>query len=439
MKNGFAKVITLEIEKLAQGGDGLARNEGQVVFIPYTLPGERVEVTITREKKDYAEGYISSILTASPERRAPLCPVFTRCGGCQLQHVSEKTQVQYKIAALKEILSRIGKVEGVDVLPTIASPLPFNYRTRAQLKILGGTIGFYRRKSHQIVPIDACPLLIPSLNRLVSLIREENRFPKLEEVELQGIDSGDQMLIVLRAPRFHRGEMTSFYERLKARLPLEGLIAYSKEGRYQVGADYLRQIILGREIRMSDRSFSQVNGAILPQLIETVREWVAPASEDRILELYSGLGTFTLFLAEGIEAMTAIEENPNAVEDARWNIDRAGLKNVRLLMGSADAALRRIDPEKEKYTKVFIDPPREGATREVLERLVRYGPEKIFYLSCDPATFARDLHILAGQEYRLARLQPFDLFPQTGHLEVLGEIIKGNPILKNSRSGGATL
>jgi 23S rRNA (uracil1939-C5)-methyltransferase len=230
--------------------------------------------------------------------------------------------------------------------------------------------------------------------------------------------------MILRGKHFRQKELESLYEKLGALLPLRGVIAYSKEARYRAGNDYLLQSLFDREIRISDRSFSQVNGAILPLLIETVRGWAGPTAEDRILELYSGAGTFTLFLAEGVEALTAVEENPAAAEDARWNLDRAGLRHVRLLSASAEDGLEKEARKKERYTKIFLDPPREGATEAVLKGMAHLAPEKIFYLSCNPATFARDIRFLSARGYRLARVQPLDMFPQTGHLELLAEAVR---------------
>ena len=419
--------ITLQIEKLAQGGEGFGRYQGRVIFVPYAIPGEKVAVTITHESKDYAKGEIAEILAPAPERRTPLCPVFTRCGGCQLQNLPEPAQVRYKSEALRDALARIGRLTRFDLLPAVASPHPFYYRTRVRLKAEGGTIGFYQSKSHNIVEIDACPLLIPSLNRIIPFIKKEVPLPNLEEIEMQGADPGDEFLLILRGEKFHLKELEALYAKMGGLFPLRGLIAYTKRGRRVIGRDYLFHTLGDKTVRISDQSFSQVNPEVNRALIRTVFEWAAPAAGDRILELYSGIGNFTLFLSQWAGAVAAVEENPIAVEDARWNLKNAGIRNVLLHCGSAESWFKKEGRERRVYNKVFLDPPREGAAEKTLIGIVRLAPEKIFYLSCEPATLARDLRRLSAHGYSLKRIQPFDMFPQTGRLELLAEVAPDPP------------
>lgn len=417
--------FTLQIEKIVHGGDGLARHEGRVIFVPFTIPGETVEAKIIQEKKGYAEGEIVRIITPSPERREAPCPVFTICGGCQLQHLPEAAQLRYKTEALREVLARIGKITTDPFLPPVPSPVPFHYRTRAQLKVERGEIGYHRRKSHQIVPIDRCPLLIEPLNgALEEMFRSLNR-DRLEEVELQGIPSGD-FLIVLRGDQFPQTRGEQFYRAVRKSLSLKGVLVQNRLGWHLFGENFLIDTIDSKRFRISERAFAQVNPAVNLLLMKTLLEWAAPAPDDRILELYSGIGNFTLFLAERAGAVTAVEGNRAAVEDARWNLQTAGITQVTLHSSSAEEGVRRALKEKQPYTQVFLDPPREGAGKTVMQGIASLAPRKVLYLSCDPATFARDMRILLDRGYLLKRLQPFDMFPQTGHLEILAEAVK-NP------------
>lgn len=414
------RILSLQIEKIVHGGDGIARHEERVIFVPFAIPGETVEAEIAAEKKAYSEAEIVRIVTPSSERREAPCPVFTVCGGCQLQHLPEQAQLRYKTDALREVLARIGKITTTDLLPAVPSPLPFHYRTRAQLKVERGELGYYRRKSHRIVPVDRCPLLTAPLNAALEEVLRSLNGDRLEEVVLQGNASGD-CLIILRGDQFPSDRGAQFYEAAREELSLKGVIVSNRQGWHTFGENFLIETVRGKRFRVSDRAFSQVNPAVNPLLIETALDWIDPAPEDRILELYSGIGNFTLFLAERAGAVTAVEGNRPAVEDARWNLQTAGLHNVVLQISSAEEGARRATKEKRPYTQVFLDPPREGAGKGVMPSIAFLGARKVTYLSCDPATFARDARYLLDREYRLKRIQPFDMFPQTGHLELLAE------------------
>jgi 23S rRNA (uracil1939-C5)-methyltransferase len=417
-----------QIEKLIQGGTGLGRTPHGVVLVPYTIPGETVEVRITRRRRDYSEGEPVRWISVSPERRAARCGVFTRCGGCQLQHLPEPAQLHYKTEALRETLARTGRLADIERLPPISSPAPFHYRTRCQLKVHRGEVGFYERESHRLVPIGDCPLLIPSLNRTIALITAHLPLDGLREIEIHGTTATGEVLVVLKGKGLEEEQLRAFYttarEEASPDCSVVGLIVYGNGGRAVWGRDYLVQEVLNKRLRVSDRSFCQVNGPIQDALVRTVLDRLSPDGEDRWLELYSGAGLFTLFLAEKVKEVTAVEENPFAVEDARWNIQSAGLSNVRLIQAAAETALAERLYGDGRFSKIFLDPPREGAGRAVIEGLVRLNPRRIDYLSCDPATLARDLRMLSDRGYRPVRIQPIDLFPQTGHLETLAEIVK---------------
>lgn len=419
-------MITLCIERIVQGGSGLGRQDGKAVFVPCTLPGEEVTAKLTRVRSDYAEGEVREILRPSPERETPRCPLFGVCGGCQLQHASQSAQLHYKVEALRETLLRIGKITiPVDQMaPAVASPLAFHYRGRAQFKVGSNQIGFYRRQSHQIVPVADCPLLTDPLNCALAFLRERLRerlsLQGITEVEIQG-NMSEEVLIVLKGRNFSEEAGRRLYE-MSREISCCGVVTYTKRGRMVFGQDALIHRIDGRTLRVSDRSFFQVNAQTNRLLIETVRSWVAPESSDAILELYSGVGNFTLPLAERARQVTAMEAHPVAVRDARWNITKAGLKNVTLIPASVEAGLSHLLRKKCRYAAIFLDPPREGMSAAALAALAALAPRRIVYLSCNPATLARDLRTLSQQGYPLHRLAPFEMFPQTAHLEVLAEV-----------------
>ena len=422
-----ASVIDLlQIEKLVQGGSGLGRANNRVIFVPYTIPGETVAVQVTREKKDYAEGVIHKLLTPSALRREPLCPVFQICGGCQLQHLPEEAQMRYKVEALNEAFSRLNQIKPVACLPPISSPKPFYYRTRARFKVKNGKIGFYEKRQHHLVPISNCPLLIPDLNKMLAFIADNLPLSSLEEVEIQGNDAQEILLILFgRTVALPQ----KFYERAEEALSpisLKGIVLYTdadrpgRGSRHKRGQDYLDYNGFGKRFKVSDRSFSQANPSIQPLLVNHLLEWMRPVLSNAVLELYSGVGNFTSAIAPHVKAVTAIEGNRWAAADARLNI--AGLNNVEVISSSTEEEIKRIP--MGGYEKIFLNPSRSGASPAVLQGLLHLLPTQILYLSCNPSTLVRDLRVLAGPHYQVTRIQPFDMFPQTGHLEVMAELVR---------------
>jgi len=412
--------VVLKIERIVQGGVGLGRSGGKALFVPYTLPGEEVSVQITRTTGDYLEGEAREILRPVPERVVPLCPLFGLCGGCQLQHAVQSAQLQYKVDALRETLLRIGKIEHPPILPAIASPDPFHYRSRVRLQVAHSQVGFYARRSHRVVPVTACPLLVPSLNRALAFVQEHLSLQPIVEIEIQGNPS-EEILIILRGDDVPEDACRLFYE-MSRDIRCRGVVVYTRRGRMVFGQDSVIHPVNGRVLRVSDRSFFQVNGGINRTLVETALAWVAPTPSDTLLELYSGVGNFTLPFAESARHVTAIEAHPVAVRDARWNVAKAGLKNVTFCPTSVEAGLLHILKKRQRYASVFLDPPREGVSTAALRALSDLAPARIVYLSCNPATLARDLQRLSSTGYGLHRIAPFEMFPQTAHLEVLVEL-----------------
>ncbi len=417
----MGKIIpALSIEKLIFGGNGLGHHDGKAIFIPMTLPGEVAEVTIVREKKDYAEGVVRQLLTTSPERAIPSCPVFGVCGGCQVQHLSTEAQIRHKTEIAQAFIAQVRQEEPVTSYPILSSSSPLHYRLRAQLAIQNGQIGFYQRKSHAIVPITACPLLAPPLNAALSFLAGEGMafLTGISEVEIQGTEPGE-LLIILIGQGLSHNKRRSFFKLATAALSplsLQGLIVYDRGRRFCLGDDYLTYKVRGKTMRVSDRSFIQIHGAMHNLLVETMLGWVED-QHARWLELHAGVGMFTLHLAGQVESVTSIEANPEAVKDAHLNLAAAGIENAQLLSGRTEKHLPSFSPSE--FTHLFLDPPRAGMTKQEISEIVRLAPQQILYLSCDPPTLVRDIHALHQTGYRIKRVQPFDLFPQTGHLEML--------------------
>lgn len=442
------KIIpSLSIKKLIYGGNGLARDgKGKAIFVRAALPSEVVNVKIIREKKDYAEGDVHEILVASKDRQLPSCPVFGACGGCQLQHLSYEGQALHKSEMVHEFMGQIKQEKPFIIAPIIKSPTPLHYRLRVQLTVQNGHFGFYRTKSHHVVPVNTCPITIDPLNQVLSFLTQKGislltsayggTLPEDYTIELQGTISGE-VLIVLIDPTGAGcmiEKLTSFFEAAA----VSGVILYYRKKRFYLGKDYLLYPVLGRKLRVSDRAFVQVHGGMHDLLVQGVLAWAGATSADskpapkqaRWLELHAGVGMFTIPLAgdvplsEMAASIIAVEADPQAVLDAKFNLEQAGCKNAQIIGAPIEKALPNFAPHA--FTHLLMDPPRAGITPETIKEIARLSPLKIFYLSCHPATLVRDIKGLGAHGYQVQRVQPFDLFPQTGHVEILVEL-EGGP------------
>jgi 23S rRNA (uracil1939-C5)-methyltransferase len=414
--------VTVKIEKLLFGGSGLARLPSEAgslaLFVPGGVPGETVRVEIVRRKKTHAEGLLLEVVHPSPHRRNPPCPIFWECGGCDLQQIEDPIQLGYKVETFREVLARIARLREIPLAPPIPSPQTFDYRFRVQLKAEGKRLGFYRKGSHAVVRAERCPIAHPLINRLLprlSAFLEEGSFEpfRLREAQVQVADRPEQILIRLLLDRLDPDRLSPIYENLRRDLPLAGLVLRAGKRRHLFGREWITLSTGEETLRASEGSFVQANWALNASLVGWAVSELRIEKEDRILEIYSGIGNFTLPFARRARAVVAIEGSRSAVKDAKANLRSANLTNVHLIEGPAEWAVQRL---QGRFNRVFIDPPRSGANPALLQSLPE--AERLVYLSCHPATLARDLRFLIDRGWRLALLQPFDMFPQTAHLEV---------------------
>ena len=369
------------VEKLVAGGDGLVRVEGQVVFVPFTLPGEEVRLRIVSRRRSFAAGELGEVRRASPHRVGPPCPVFGTCGGCAWQHIDYAEQLRLKAALAEEALARIGRLRPGDLpaswgagAPLPAASAPYGYRNRVQLhRGARGRLGYLRRGSHELVSVRGCPIAVPAINAF--LAAPEGRLPAGRE-RFQVFGFEDQAAVEGTGP--------------------------------------LRVPVLDRTIELQVEAFFQSNLGLLPLLVGAAIEGL---SGRRVLDLYSGVGLFAAFLADSFDEVIVVEENPLSLSYARRNVPaRARFHAARVedwirspaAAGEADAAL--------------VDPPRSGLSPEVLHFLLERRPRRLSYVSCDAATLARDLGRLLAGGYRLEDLRLFDFYPQTAHLEALARL-----------------
>jgi len=375
-------LVEVEITALAAEGDGLGRGpDGRVVFVPLTAPGDRVLVRITQCRERFARGRLERLLAPGRDRVAPRCPVFGECGGCAWQHVDYARQLEAKREAVREALRRIGGT-AVPEIEITASPSAYAYRARTRVLREGGRVGYRQRRSHALCEVTRCPVLAPAAEDALAGLARRSDAPD-GEWELSAAGQGVRALPVdaaLEAPALE----------------------------LQVGKDRLR---------VSPGVFFQANTLLLAPLAEAILE--AAGHGGVALEVFAGAGTFTLGLARRFERVVALEGNPQAAEDCRYNLQRAGLGGAEVVAGSFEEG-REVAPLVDLRPEVVVlDPPRRGLPEGSVEWLLARRPPRIVYLSCHPATLARDVGELRAGGYALGGVRAFDLFPQTAHVEAL--------------------
>jgi 23S rRNA (uracil1939-C5)-methyltransferase len=395
--------IEIEIEKLVHGGMGLGRIDGRVALVPYVLPGELVEIEPVRETKSLIRGRLIKRLRASDSRITPPCPVFELCGGCHYQHIPYEEQLDHKRGILLETLSRMGKVNWEGPLEVIAGE-PWGYRNRTQLRVSKqgreASVGFLEAGSHNLVKVESCPINSPSLNKaLASLIAmgKERRFPEfLREIEFFTNETDVQVNVIQTEKPLSKVFFTWCAQAIEGFSPTNSLDVAVGQWLFRVGS----------------RSFFQVNRFLLEPML---RETTAGAAGKLALDLYSGVGLFTLPLAKQFEEVVAVDTSRPAMIDLRFNLERAGL-NARVVNLPVADYLASLETPPDF---VVADPPRAGLTAAVTAQLLRLAPKDVVLVSCDPATLARDLAVLTTGGYAIESIKLLDLFPQTFHMEAI--------------------
>ena len=432
------KTLLIQIEKLVHGGRGLAHQEALALFVGGVLPGEQVRVQPGRVKKGYGEARLLEVVQPSPDRVAAPCPVYGRCGGCQLQHASAAAQLAIKRDILAETLARLGGLAEIHVPPVTASPEIYGYRSRARLAVAVSSRGapslaYFEEGSHRPVPIAECPLLAPRLNEAVAYLNQMLAGSRAAASQLQEIRLGlsvttGEVVFQYVAEQCQRPQADAWFARVRAGFAgVKGQVMIAGRGaqqrRWTEGETTLTEQVGPLRLRCSDRSFVQANWKLNEALAKTVTAWALEARTDaplRVLELYAGIGNFGLAIAREGALVTFVEGNASALADARYNARVNHIGRCRFRSESAEAFLPGAAPGE--YDLVLMDPPRTGLSKEALAGLVHLKAGRILYLSCDPPTLARDLRAMQEAGYRVTRLQGYDMFPQTMHIETLVEL-----------------
>jgi len=440
--------IELAVDDLAFGGDGVGRADGYVMFVRGGLPGDRLRVRVTEARGRYGRGVIESVVTPSPDRVEAPCPYFGHCGGCRLQHLAYPAQLAFKSRQVHECLTRLGGLPPFELRPIVAAPEPYGYRNKMEFTVAepGPVLGLHAAERYDVVlDIERCLLQSDTMNALLDEFRREVRSrglsvwdPKSERGLLrfltlrEGRGTGQAMVnIVASAPDVEA--LAPVAERLRVRAPAtvgvllnvndrKASVAVGSEEHLLVGRDHITELLDGVAFQVSASSFFQTNTVQAERLFAIVAEACALDGRDTVLDLYSGTGAISLLLARRAARVYGIEVSAAAVGDAIRNARANGIDNCTFMTGEVRHVLPGLTSEGVRASVVVADPPRAGFHPKALAALGTLAPARIVYVSCNPATLARDVGDLARRGYRLEWVQPVDMFPQTPHIEAVARL-----------------
>ncbi len=439
------KTYEVEIHSLGTGGEGVGRYEDFTVFVPGALPGEKVMVFMEDVKKSYAKGRIQELLRRSGDRVSPVCSIYEECGGCQLQHLDYMAQLGAKRQQVMDAMLRIGKQPELFVEQVMGAASPWNYRNKMQFPIGRKKgeiiIGCFARGSHEIINTRDCHIQREGNNQVVNAVREiieKLGIPVYDEDKHSGVlrhvvgrvGKHDDIMVVLVTATKHLPREKEFVRMLRERLPKAVSI-------HQNIQTYRNNVIMGRETRLlwgkptildsigrldfhiSPRSFFQVHTAQAEVLYGKALEYANLSGSEIVIDAYCGTGTITLFLAQKARKVYGIEIVKPAILDAQKNARDNHVRNAEFIVGDATQVMPRLYRQGVRADVVVVDPPRAGCTPVVLETFANMKPDRIVYVSCNPASLARDIAILDGLGYKAVKVQPVDMFPHTSAVETV--------------------
>ena len=427
--NDNQKLVDINLEKLTYGGEAMGRlpdpltgTGGRAVFVPFGLPGETGRVRLTQEKQNFARGELIEVLIASPERIAPKCKHFfsplpkgeglgvraSACGGCHYQNLSYENQLKAKEEILRDQLQRIGKIENPPVKPIVASPLAWNYRNHVQFHLTAeGKIGFMNSKGNSAIPIEECHLPETSIDSFW----RDLQFESNKDIERVSVRAGrdEELMVLLESENPETPE-------LEIEADVSVVHLFDEHPVVIAGQDHLTITVLEKDFHVSAASFFQVNTKMAEKMVEHLLAKLTVTTSSTLMDVYCGAGLFSKFFAPKCKQIIGIESSESACEDFAVNLDE--FDNVELYEGAAEEILPALaTSHAQRVTHMIVDPPRAGIERHALDAIIKIKPQVIAYVSCDPSTLARDAARLILGGYRLVEVTPFDLFPQTYHIE----------------------
>ena len=446
-KNEYIDVI---FEDLTHDGAGVAKVEGYPLFVPNGLPGEKAKIKVIKVNKGYGFGRLMEITEASPYRVEPECPIYKECGGCQLQHMSYEGQLKAKEKQVSDVLQRIGKLENVKVHPVIGMENPWRYRNKAQVPIgehEGGLIGgFYQQRSHQIIDMKACIIQQEKNDEVVKKVKEICNINGVRAYDEQkhkgelrhimaryGLKSGEVMVVLVTRTNELTGKKKIIEEIVKRIPGVKSIVQNINSKKTNVIFGDETKVLWGEEViydsigdikfAISARSFYQVNPEQTKVLYEKALEYADLTGEENVIDAYCGIGTISLFLAQKARNVYGVEIVPEAIEDAKKNAELNGISNVEFAVGEAETVIPEWYENGVVADVLVVDPPRKGCDEKLLQTIINMKPKKVVYVSCNPATLARDLRVLEDGGYQTVEVQPVDMFPQTMHVECVAQLI----------------
>ncbi len=439
----------LIINGYSHQGEGIGRVNNFTVFVPGAILGERVRVKINEVKKNFARGQLKEVISSSPHRIKPLCPVYHLCGGCHLQHIAYEKQLEMKKGIVENALDRIGN-QNIKALPTIGMKDPWRYRNKGYFQVNQEKgrvrLGFYKAGSYDFVPASGCVLFSLQINRLVSYLEDQLSLQKvtvynsktgggnLRNILIRESRSTGEIMIVFITKEDNLGfdqnvlndlvrtfpQVVSIYQNIN-RSPKA--VLQGKDFRLLKGKPDLEDAIGPFKFKISPQSFFQVNAAQAEILNEKVLEYANLSGEETVIDSYCGTATISIYVAKQAEKVYGIEVEKSAVRDAKINCELNGISNLKLFSGKAEEWLYRWRRSGEEVHLIIVDPPRRGCSSKVLKGITKIKPKKIIYISCNPATLARDLKYLTKDgNYKLKKVLPIDMFPQTSHIECIASL-----------------
>ncbi|MDU4269641.1 MAG: 23S rRNA (uracil(1939)-C(5))-methyltransferase RlmD [Enterococcus hirae] len=437
---------TLDIIDLSYEGMGVAKIDGYPLFIENALPGERVEVLVVKVGNKFGYGKVEKWLTESPDRQPLKDNRLLRTGIAPLAHLNYEQQLLFKQKQVENVMSKIAKMPEVDILPTIPMENPVGYRNKAQIPVrrMDGRLatGFYKKNSHELVEIEDYYIQDPAIDEAIKRVRdilqrfqvrgynEAKNEGQIRHIIIRRGHYSHEMMVVLvtRKEKFFKGkEIASIiHEELPEVVSViqnineekTNVILGDKE-KVLYGRSYIEDQLLGKTYRISSKSFYQVNTEQTEKLYQTAIEFAALQKEDTVIDAYSGIGTIGLSLADKVKEVYGMELVPEAIEDAQFNALTNKIENAHYEVGKAETVMKKWQDKGVKPSVIVVDPPRKGLDARFIASAIDMAPAKLVYISCNPATFARDAKLFVESGYEVKKVQPVDLFPQTHHVELV--------------------
>lgn len=422
-------------ENYTHDGQGVVKADGYPIFVKGLIRGETAKIQIMKDKKSYAFGRIAKLLEVNEHRVKPACPVYGKCGGCQLQHMDPEAQQDFKREKVQDVINRIAKLP-IRVNPVLDMEEPFAYRNKGQIPVdvKNGSVmtGFYRIHSNDIIDIDNCLIQSEVINTIMQVIKKDLKLYKngkdLRHLLIKHAFSTKEAMVVFISRNHsipHLDEMIAHIQAVYPKLKTvivnlnkrtDNVILGNRE--YVVYGDgYIVDELQGLRFYISSKSFYQINPKQTVKLYQQALAYANLSGQEEVLDLYCGVGTISLFLAKKAKRVTGIEIVPEAIADAKRNAALNEIKNVEFICSDAASYAEELAKKQKQLDLIVVDPPRKGCDEITLHAMVKMHPDKIVYVSCDPATLARDLKVLGENGYAVKAIQPVDMFPQTYHVE----------------------